>query len=155
MFMWHSLQADLVERFRRTNRGMEVRRILRDPLHLLYSYFSSFSWRLTRNSALFMRNLNAFAPRRPTKCSVAGFSLTVSADRALVASSSTVISISLIVAFLGDLASRSRVPDGLFPGLFIVVIVWAFWAMLPDAARWIIHRSLIKKSDSHNGGTPQ
>jgi hypothetical protein len=65
------------------------------------------------------------------------------------------LSIPLIVALLGDLAMPSRVPDGLLVGLFIVIILWAFWAMLPDASRWIIHRSLIKKSDSHNGGTFQ
>ena len=65
------------------------------------------------------------------------------------------LSLPLIVAFLGDLATRSRVPDGLLVGLFIVIILWAFWTMLPDFSRWMIHRSLIKKSDSHNGETPQ
>src|SRR5712691_11570899 len=61
------------------------------------------------------------------------------------------LSIPLIVAFLSDLARRSRVPDRLLLGVFAVIILWAFWVMLPDISRWIIHRSLLKKSDSHSG----
>jgi hypothetical protein len=34
-----------------------------------------------------------------------------------------------------DLAMRSRVPDRLFVGISILIILWNLWAMLPDVAR--------------------
>jgi len=60
------------------------------------------------------------------------------------------LSLRIIAAFLNDLATRSAAPDRLLVGVFIVMILWAFWIMLPDAFRWIIHRSLIQKSGLSN-----
>jgi len=60
------------------------------------------------------------------------------------------LSLRLIAAFRNDLATRSAAPDRLLVGVFIAVILWAFWIMLPDASRWIIHRSLVQKSGLSN-----
>jgi hypothetical protein len=65
------------------------------------------------------------------------------------------LSLPLVIAFLSDLARRSQITDRLFVGVFVVIILWAFWFMLPDASRWIIHRLLIKKSDSRDGRSPR
>jgi len=65
------------------------------------------------------------------------------------------LSLRLIAAFLNDLATRSAAPDRLLVGVFIAVILWAFWIMLPDASRWIIHRSLIQKSGLSNADNPR
>ena len=65
------------------------------------------------------------------------------------------LSLPLVIAFLSDLARRSQVPDSLLLGVFVVIILWAFWIMLLDASRWIIHRSLIKKSGSHDLRIPR
>jgi hypothetical protein len=60
------------------------------------------------------------------------------------------LSLPLIVAFLNDAARRSPIPDRLFLGMFVLVLLWALWVMLPDLSRRIIRRSLIKKSGLSN-----
>ncbi|SRR5258707_9721028 len=65
------------------------------------------------------------------------------------------LSLRIIAAFLNDLATRSAASDRQLVGVFIVMILWAFWTMLPDTSRWIIHRSLIQKSGLSNGDNPR
>ena len=60
------------------------------------------------------------------------------------------LSVPLIAAFLNDLSKRSAIPDRLLAGIFILVLLWSLWVILPDISRWIIHRALIQKSGSFN-----
>ena len=65
------------------------------------------------------------------------------------------ISVPLLAVFLTDLSLHSAIPDRLLLGIFLVVILWSSWTLLPDASRWIIHRSLIKKSGLFDGRNSQ
>jgi hypothetical protein len=60
------------------------------------------------------------------------------------------LSLPLLAAFLEEIARRSRVSDRLLVSIFVLGMLWAFWAMLPDLYRWIIRRSLMQKSGSLN-----
>jgi len=65
------------------------------------------------------------------------------------------LSIPLTAVFLNDLSRRSAPPDRLLIGMFGLIVLWSLWVMLPDASRWIIHRSLIQKSGLSNSRNPQ
>jgi hypothetical protein len=58
------------------------------------------------------------------------------------------LSVSLLAAFLEDWTRRTATPDRLIVGLFVFIVLWGSWALLPDGCQWIIHRSLMRKSGS-------
>ena len=61
------------------------------------------------------------------------------------------LSLPVVAAFLDDLSRRSGLPDRLLGGMFILLVLWSFWIVLPEVSRWMIHRSLIQKSGSGKG----
>ena len=56
------------------------------------------------------------------------------------------LSIPILAAFFNDLSRRSAAKDRLFGAVFILVVLWSMWVILPDVSRRIIHRSLRRKS---------
>jgi len=65
------------------------------------------------------------------------------------------VSVPVLGVFFTDLSVHTVISDWLFVGIFLLVVLWSFWIMLPDASRWIIHRSLIQKSGLFNGRNSQ
>jgi hypothetical protein len=64
-------------------------------------------------------------------------------------------SVPMLAVFFTDLSVHAAISDRLFVGMFVLVVLWSFWITLPDASRWIIHRSLIQKSGLFNGRNSQ
>jgi hypothetical protein len=52
----------------------------------------------------------------------------------------------LIAAFLGDLSRGITPRDTLFLGIFVDIVLWSMWVILPDVSRRLIQRSLLRKS---------
>jgi hypothetical protein len=65
------------------------------------------------------------------------------------------VSVPMVAVFFTDLSVHAVISDWLFVGIFFLGVLWFFWTMLPDASRWIIHRSLIQKSGLFNGHNSQ
>jgi hypothetical protein len=65
------------------------------------------------------------------------------------------LSVPLLAAFLAGLTDHLATPDRLFVGIFVLIILWGSWILLPDGFRRIIHHSLIRKSgSSYDRNTP-
>jgi hypothetical protein len=60
-------------------------------------------------------------------------------------------SIPLVLAFLGEVFRTGEIENRLFVEIFVLLILWALWATLPDVCRWKMYRSLIRKSGSFKG----
>jgi hypothetical protein len=65
------------------------------------------------------------------------------------------LSVSLLAAFLKDCTRHEATPDRLIVGLFVVIVLWGSWSLLPDACRRIIHCSLMRKSGSFQDRSPR
>jgi hypothetical protein len=65
------------------------------------------------------------------------------------------VSVSVLAAFLKDRTRHVATPDRLIVDLFVLTLLWGSWTLLPDGCRWIIHRSLMRKSGSFQDRNPR
>ncbi len=95
------------------------------------------------------RDLSTPQPRVPFSWRLLSVLAQVSSGLLLVG-----LSVPILIQLLPKLLMHFPIPDRLFFGGVLLIVLWSLWAVLPDYCRRTMHRSLTRKSGSLDSRGP-